>query len=169
MAEIAESMQEGLLALAVGAGLQVMQVLMDADVTALAGPAGRHDEARTAVRDGRERGSVTLGGRRVAVTRPRVRAADGSGELSVPSHELFTSTEILGKMAIEKMLAGLSTRRYPVERHAQRRLRLTISDVAMIGDVRQVEAVDPPPRRDVKRIVAQSHPLCRKDPDRASI
>ena len=114
MAEIAESMQEGLLALAVGAGLQVMQVLMDADVTALAGPKGRHDQARTAVRHGRERGSVTLGGRRVAVTRPRVRAADGSGELSVPSYELFTSTEILGKMALEKMLAGLSTRRYPV-------------------------------------------------------
>jgi hypothetical protein len=62
MAEIAESMQEGLLALAVGAGLQVMQVLMDADVTALAGPKGRHDEARTAVRHGRERGSVTLDG-----------------------------------------------------------------------------------------------------------
>ena len=114
MAEIAESMQEGLLALAVGAGLQVMQALMDADVTALAGPKGRHDQGRTAVRHGRERGSVTLGGRRVAVTRPRVRAADGSGELPVPSYELFTSTEILGKMALEKMLAGLSTRRYPV-------------------------------------------------------
>jgi putative transposase len=114
MAEIAESMQEGLLALAVGAGLQVMQVLMDADVTALAGPTGRHDQARTAVRHGRERGSVTLGGRRVAVTRPRVRAADGSGELPVASYQLFTSTEILGKMALEKMLAGLSTRRYAV-------------------------------------------------------
>ena len=94
MSEIAENMQEGLLALAVGAGLQVMQALMDADVTELAGPKGRHDQARTAVRHGRERGSVTLGGRRVAVTRPRVRAADGSGELSVPSYELFTCTEI---------------------------------------------------------------------------
>ena len=114
MAEIAESMHEGLLALAVGAGLQVMQALMDADVTALAGPKGRHDQGRTAVRHGRERGSVTLGGRRVAVTRPRVRAADGSGELSVPSYELFTSTEVLGTMALEKMLAGLSTRRYAV-------------------------------------------------------
>jgi putative transposase len=114
MAEIAESMQEGLLALAVGAGLQVMQALMDADVTTLAGPKGRHDQGRTAVRHGRERGSVTLGGRRVAVSRPRVRAADGSGELPIASYELFTSTEILGKMALEKMLAGLSTRRYPV-------------------------------------------------------
>jgi putative transposase len=114
MGEIAENMREGLLALAVGAGLQVMQALMEADVTELAGPKGRHDEARTAVRHGRERGSVTLGGRRVPVTRPRVRAADGSGELPIASYELFTSTEALGKMAMEKMLAGLSTRRYPV-------------------------------------------------------
>ena len=96
MAEIAENMQEGLLALAVGAGLQVMQTLMEADVTALAGPKGRHDAARTAVRHGCERGSVTLGGRRVPVTRPRVRAADGSGELPIAFYELFTSTEILG-------------------------------------------------------------------------
>ena len=114
MAEIAENMQEGLLALAVGVGLQVMQTLMAADVTTLAGPKGKHDQGRTAVRHGRERGSVTLGGRRVPVTRPRVRAADGSGELPIPSYELFTSTEILGRMAMEKMLAGLSTRRYPV-------------------------------------------------------
>ena len=114
MAEIAENMSEGLLALAVGAGLQVMQTLMDADVTTLAGPKGRHDQGRTAVRHGREHGSVTLGGRRVPVTRPRVRATDGSGELVIPSYEMFTSTEILGKMAMEKMLAGLSTRRYPV-------------------------------------------------------
>jgi putative transposase len=43
MAEIAENMQEGLLALAVGAGLQVMQTLMTADVTTLAGPMGKHE------------------------------------------------------------------------------------------------------------------------------
>ena len=114
MAEIAENMHEGLLALAVGAGLQVMAALMDTDVTTLAGPKGKHDITRTAVRHGRERGSVTLGGRRVAITRPRVRAADGTGELPIASYELFSSTEILGKMAMGKMLAGLSTRRYPV-------------------------------------------------------
>ena len=83
-------------------------------MTDLAGPKGRHDEARTAVRHGREPGSVTLGGRRVPVSRPRVRAADGSGELAIASYELFTSTEIIGRMAMEKMLAGLSTRRYRV-------------------------------------------------------
>jgi putative transposase len=114
MSEIAENMHEGLLALAVGAGLQVMQALMEADVSTLAGPKGKHNMVRMAVRHGRERGSVTLGGRRVPITRPRGRAADGSGEVAIASYELFSSTELLGKMALERMLAGLSTRRYPV-------------------------------------------------------
>src|SRR3954469_8853560 len=114
MGEIVGSMREGLLALAVGAGLQVMQVLMEADVTAAAGPKGKHDPGRAPVRHGHERGSVTLGGRRLPVSRPRVRAADGSAELPVPSYELFAGTEILGAMAMARMLAGLSTRRYPV-------------------------------------------------------
>ncbi len=112
MAEVAADMREGLLALAVGTGLQVMTALMKADVTSLAGPRGKHDSERTAVRHGHERGAVTLGGRRVPVQRPRVRAADGSGELPVPAYELFNSTELLGRLALEKMLAGLSTRRY---------------------------------------------------------
>ncbi len=57
---------------------------------------------------------MTLGGRRMPVERPRGRACDGAGELPVPAYELFSSTELLGRMAMEKMLAGLSTRRYPV-------------------------------------------------------
>jgi putative transposase len=112
LGEIAESAREGLLALAVGAGLQVMYAMMDADVTAVAGPKGQHQPDRLAVRHGSEDGSVTLGGRRVAVRRPRVRAADGSGEVAVPSYQLFAGTEMLGRMAMERMLAGLSTRRY---------------------------------------------------------
>jgi transposase-like protein len=114
MDEVAADMREGLLGLAVGAGLQVMSQLMEADVTAVCGPRGRHDPDRAATRHGTERGSVTLGGRRVPVTRPRVRAADGSGELPVPAYELFNGTELLGRMAMERMLAGVSTRRYPV-------------------------------------------------------
>ncbi len=95
MAEVAADMREGLLALAVGTGLQVMTALMEADVTSLAGPRGKHNPERVAVRHGRERGSVTLGGRRVPVERPRVRTADGSGELPLPAYELFNGTELL--------------------------------------------------------------------------
>jgi putative transposase len=112
LAEIAESAKEGLLALAVGAGLQVVGTLMEESVVALAGPKGKHDPDRTAVRHGHEQGSVPLGGRRVPVQRPRVRAADGSGELPVAAYELFSSTELLGRLALERMLGGLSTRRY---------------------------------------------------------
>jgi putative transposase len=114
LAELAGECREGLLALAVGTGLQVMAALMEEDVTAACGPKGRHDPERAATRHGTGRGSVTLGGRRVPVERPRMRTADGLGELPVPTYELFSSTEVLGRMALERMLAGLSTRRYPV-------------------------------------------------------
>jgi putative transposase len=113
LVEIAHSAKEGLLALAVGAGLQVLGTLMEESVTALAGPKGKHDPDRVAVRHGHEPGSVTLGGRRIPVQRPRVRAADGSGELPVAAYELFSGTELLGRLALERMLHGLSTRRYP--------------------------------------------------------
>jgi putative transposase len=112
MAEIAESAKEGLLALAVGTGLQVMAAMFDEDVARLCGPEGKHNAGRAGYRHGTGEGSVTLGGRRVAVTRPRVRAAAGSGELHLPSYDLFSSTEILSQMALERMLAGLSSRRY---------------------------------------------------------
>jgi putative transposase len=114
LAELAGEMREGLLALAVGTGLQVMAAIMEADVTAACGPKGRHDPERTATRHGRGAGSVSLGGRRVPVERPRMRAVDGSGELPVPAYELFSDTEVLGRMALDRMLAGLSTRHYRV-------------------------------------------------------
>jgi hypothetical protein len=113
LAEIAASAKEGLLALSAGVGLQVMYQIMQEDVAALCGPRGRHNPGRAGYRHSEEAGSVTMGGRRIPVTRPRVRAADGSGELHLPSYDLFSSTEILSQMALEKMLAGLPSRRYP--------------------------------------------------------
>lgn len=110
--EVAGACKEGLLALAVGTGMQVMHALFDNEVTAIAGPKGKHDPTRTAVRHGSETGSVTLGGRRVAVKRPRVRTADGRREVPVPAYDTFASRDLLSQMALERMLAGLSTRRY---------------------------------------------------------
>jgi transposase-like protein len=108
--EVIADVREGLLAMAVGTGLQVMAAMMNEDVSAACGPKGKHDPTRTATRHGSEQGSVTLGGRRVPITRPRMRASDGSGELPLPSYELFSSIEVLGRMAMGKMLAGISTR-----------------------------------------------------------
>lgn len=112
MAELAGAVKEGLLAMAVGAGMQVMAVMMEDNVTALAGLKGRHDTDRTAVRHGTEFGSVTLGGRQVPVRRPRVRTADRTAEVRVPTYDLFSSTDLLGPLVLERMMAKLSTRRY---------------------------------------------------------
>jgi transposase-like protein len=112
MGELAENVKEGLLALSVGAGLQVMQVLIEESVTAVAGPKGKHDPDRVGVRHGTEAGLVVLGGRQVPVRRPRVRTADKTAEVAVPAYELFSSTELLGELTLERMMAKLSTRRY---------------------------------------------------------
>lgn len=112
MGDIAAAVREGLLALAVGTGLQVMDALMAESVTAICGPKGRHNPGRLAVRHGSDDGSVTLGGRRVPVRRPRVRSADGTTEVPVPAYDLFNGTELLDQMALERMMAKLSTRRY---------------------------------------------------------
>jgi putative transposase len=112
MADIAASVKEGLLALAVSAGMQVMAAMLEESVTAICGPRGRHDPDRTAVRHGTEAGSVVLGGRKVPVRRPRVRTADGTGEVAVPAYETFAATDVLDAMAMERMLGKLSTRRY---------------------------------------------------------
>jgi putative transposase len=112
VAELASAAHEGLLALAVGTGLQVLQVMLAADVARLVGPKGRHNPDRSAVRHGTQPGRVTLGGRRIPVDRSRVRSTDGAQELPLPTWQVFASTELLDQLALERMLAKLSTRRY---------------------------------------------------------
>jgi putative transposase len=113
VAELAGAAREGLLALAVGTGLQVLQAMLEEDVARLVGPKGRHNPARAAVRHGSEPGQVTLGGRRVRIRRPPVRSADDTRELPVPTYQAFAPTELLDQLVLERMLAKLSTRRYP--------------------------------------------------------
>ncbi len=114
LAELAGAAREGLLALAVGTGLGVLGSLLEADVDRLAGPKGRHNPTRAAVRHGTQPGKVTLGGRRIRVDRPRVRSADGAHELPLPTWQTFATTELLDRLTLERMLAKLSTRRYQV-------------------------------------------------------
>jgi putative transposase len=112
VAELATAAREGLLALAVGTGLQVLEVMLAEDVARLVGAKGRHIPERSAVRHGSEPGQVTLGGRRMRVRRPRVRTADGTREVAVPTDQAFAATDLLDQLAVERMLAKLSTRRY---------------------------------------------------------
>ena len=104
--------REGLMALSVGVGLGVLAELMEEEVTEVVGPKGRHDPGRVAVRHGHDDGEVTLGGRRVPVERPRVRATDGAGEVPVSIYQHFASTDVMSRVVLERVLASVSMRRY---------------------------------------------------------
>ena len=130
LGELVGAAKEGLLALSVGVGLGVLTELMEEEVDDVVGPKGKHNEERTAVRHGHEDGEVTLGGRRVEVRRPRVRTADGESEVPLGTYEHFADRDPLGRVVLERMLAGVSTRRYrrtqePVGEQVEIRARST--------------------------------------------
>ena len=112
LGELVGSAKEGLLALSVGVGLGVLAELLEEEVVGVVGAKGKHDPQRSAVRHGHQSGEVTLGGRRVAVERPRVRTADGRAEVRLRTYEYFADRDPLARSVLERMLAGVSTRRY---------------------------------------------------------
>jgi transposase-like protein len=111
LTDIAGAAREGLLAMSVAAGMAVMQAMFDAEITAACGPKGKHDPDRSAVRHGAGRGSVVLGGRRVPVVRPRA-CTTGGAEVPLGVYRLFAAEDQLTAVVMERMLAGLATRRH---------------------------------------------------------
>lgn len=112
LGELVGAAREGLLALSVGVGLGVVHELMELEVTEVVGPKGRHNPDRVANRHGHEDGSMTLGGRRVKVRRPRMRSADDERELPVATYEYFADRDPLTRAVMDRMLAGVSTRKF---------------------------------------------------------
>src|SRR5215217_4031407 len=85
---------------------------MELEVDEVVGPKGKHDPDRTAKRHGHQDGSMTLGGRRVPVRRPRMRTADDEHELPVETYGYFADRDPLTRAVMDRMLAGVSTRRF---------------------------------------------------------
>src|SRR5450759_1489416 len=104
LGELVGAAREGLLALSVGLGLGVVHELMEREVAEVVGPRGKHDPDRTANRHGHEDGSMTLGGRRVPVSRPRIRTADDEHELPVASYEYFADRDPLTRAVMDLSL-----------------------------------------------------------------
>ena len=130
LGQLVGAAKEGLLALSVGVGLGVLDELMAEEVEDVCGPRGKHDPDRVAYRHGTDDGEVTLGGRRVSVERPRMRTKDGESEVPCRTYEHFASRDRLSRVVLERMLAGVSTRRYrrvqePVGEQVERSARST--------------------------------------------
>jgi putative transposase len=103
--------REALYEAVMGAGLAWVDEVLEAERTMLCGARYQHLSEREALRAGHVASSLVLGGRRVAVSRPRARSVEGH-ELSLPSWRQWSGRDPLTERAVEQMVLGVSTRRY---------------------------------------------------------
>ena len=96
--------------LVVRSGMKVLEAMLEEDRVAVCGPRYAHQAERAAGRTGTTTSAVVLGGRKVEIRRPRVRA--GKQEVSLPTFEAMAQTDPLNRRIVEQMLLGVATRRY---------------------------------------------------------
>jgi transposase-like protein len=97
--------------LCIDSGQQVLQAMMEQDREDLCGPRWKRDPDRSAGRGGTTQSEVTLGGRRIAIKRPRVRSKEGE-EVELPSFAFATDRDPLDHHAMNAVACGISTRKY---------------------------------------------------------
>src|SRR5579859_3442346 len=111
MAEMVGWLHKGVGALILQAGLRVMELLMEGEVRERVGERSQQQADRTANRWGKERGFCVVMGQKVPIDRPRVRTTDDR-EVRLGSYEMFHRGEPLTETVWEKLMLGLSTRKY---------------------------------------------------------
>jgi len=85
-----ELVREALFDTIVVSGLEYVGEVLEEERSELCGLRYRHDAERQALRGGAVTSSLTLGGRRVRVERPRVRSIDGH-EMILPSWRAWSA------------------------------------------------------------------------------
>ena len=111
LASIAETMREGLLAFTTAAGLAVFRALLDEELAGKIGPKHAKNPDRAGNWHGTTTGQVVLGGRKISVERPRGRYVTG-GEIASGTWDVFAADDLLQQVIVERMLAGVATRRH---------------------------------------------------------
>jgi len=111
MADVAAAMREGLLAFSTAAGLVVMQQMLTEELASIVGEKHAKLPDRVGNFHGTTTGQVVLGSQKITVTRPRGRYVDG-GEVELATWECFASEDLLRQIVVERMLAGVATRRH---------------------------------------------------------
>ena len=110
LVEVLVDTTAALFELMVQSGLQVLDALLEEDRTALCGPRYAHHADRHASRAGTVPSEVVLGGRKVAMQRPRVRAE--GREVPLPTFQAVAQADPLNRRVVEQMLVGVATRHY---------------------------------------------------------
>jgi putative transposase len=112
LADVAGAMREGLLAFSAAAGLVVMRQMLDAELASIVGAKHAKLPDRVGNWHGTTTGQVVLGGRTVSVERPRGRYVGDGGEVELDTWATFASDDLLRQVVVERMLAGVATRRH---------------------------------------------------------
>ena len=111
LSDVAGAVKDGLLGFCADVGLMVMAQMLDAEMTARVGPKHAKIPGREANWHGTTTGPVVLGGRQVSVSRPRGRTVAGE-EIELEAWQAFSSKDLLDRLTVERMLAGVATRRH---------------------------------------------------------
>ena len=91
-------------------GLKAFDQMLEQDREQLCGPVKAKGSAGDPVRWGRTDARLSMGGRRVVVSRPRVR--QNGKEVELPTWEAFADDDPLDKRTVEQLVLGVSTRSY---------------------------------------------------------
>src|SRR5215472_12694961 len=94
------------------AGLQLMELMMEEEVRAMVGARSQPQTDRRLNRWGTEQGYCIAMGQKVPIERPRVRNTEEDKEVRLGTYEMFHRDEPLTETVWEKLMLGLSTRKY---------------------------------------------------------
>jgi transposase-like protein len=117
---------EGFLKLAIRIGLTVFKLMMEEEATEMVGAKWKHIPDRVAYRHGTEDTQIVLGGAKIKTERLRVRDLDGN-EMHFESLDIFQNEDPLNDTVLERLVSGVSTRKY------ERVLDFTYEDISCIS------------------------------------
>src|SRR6266704_585038 len=141
LADIAERLRNGVDHMLFEAELQLLQMIMEDEVSWLTGGRYKRHDGRDMARWGAVRGSVILHGQKQPLQRPRIRGSHGDEKLG--SYELFRREEEMQRRVWSRVMRGLTMRGYdPAIREGARAFGLSksaISDRFVLASTEQVQ------------------------------
>lgn len=151
LADIAERLRNGVDHMLFEAELQLLQLIMEDEVSWLTGVRYRRRNGGGMERWGTARGSVIIHGQKVPLQRPRIRG--GNGDVKLGSYELFRREEEMQRQVLSRVMRGLTMRGYdPAIRERDRVFGLSKSSISDRFVLASTEQVNKLLKRDLSKL-----------------
>jgi transposase-like protein len=151
LADIAERLRNGVDHMLFEAELQLLQLIMEDEVSWLTGARYRRQDGRSLQRWGSAPGSVIVHGQKVPLPRTRIRG--GNGDVKLGSYELFRRDEEMQRQVWSRVMRGVTMRGYdPVTRERERAFGLSKSAISERFVVASAERVENLVKRDLSKL-----------------